>query len=137
MDKINEKSDQAENQKNVLEWVVFAFSLTMVLALFGYLALQTIQYEPGTPDLLVTYKADPSLHAPYRYHLTIKNNGQETAQEVQVELILEKEGKQLEIAALTLPFAPKESRREGWVNFSQNPQEADTVYSRVVSYKKP
>ena len=137
MDKINEKSDQAEDKKNVLEWVVFAFSLTLVLALFGYLALQTIQYEPGTPDLFVTFKADPSFHAPYRYHLTIKNNGQETAQEVQVELILEKEGKQLEIAALTLPFAPKESRREGWVNFSQNPQEADTVYSRVVSYKKP
>ena len=137
MDIIREKSEQKEDQKNVLEWIVFTLSLTLVLALFGYLIHQTIRYEPGSPDLEVTYKPEPSLNAPYRYHLTIKNNGQETAQEVQVELILEKDGKQLEMATITLPFAPKESRREGWVNFSKNPVEADTVYSRVVSYKKP
>lgn len=123
MDKISkkakEKEDQKDDQKNILEWMVFYLSLALVLGIFSYLIYQTIHYVPGTPDLLVTYKPDPSSHAPYRYHLTIKNNGQETAQEVQVELILEKDGKQLEIAAITLPFAPKESRREGWVNFSK------------------
>jgi uncharacterized protein (TIGR02588 family) len=141
MDKISKKADQPEgqeeDQKNVLEWVVFSFSLTLILALFGYLIYQTIHYEPGSPDLVVTYKPDPSSHAPYRYHLTIHNQGQETAQEVQVELVLEKGGKQLELATINLPFAPKESRREGWVNFSNNPEAADSVYSRVVSYKKP
>ena len=137
MRKISEKEDQQDDQKNIMEWMVFSFSLLLVLALFGYLTYQTIQYEPGSPDLLVTHKTDPSLHAPYRYHLTIQNNGQETAQEVQVELVLEKGGEQLEIALITLPFAPKESKREGWVNFSKNPQDADTVSSRVVSYKRP
>lgn len=141
MDKISKKAAQQENhrddQKNIMEWIVFSFSLTLVVALFGYLIYQTIHYEPGSPDLLVTYKPDPSSHAPYRYHLTIQNYGQETAQEVQVELILEKEGNQLEMAAITLPFAPKQSKREGWVNFSKNPEEADTVYSRVVGYKRP
>lgn len=141
MDKKIKKADQPEDQmvdqKNVLEWVVFTFSLTLILALFGYLIYQTIHYEPGSPDLVVEFKPDPSSHAPYRYHLTIHNYGQETAQEVQIELVLEKDGKQLELATINLPFAPKESQREGWVNFTNNPEEAERVYSRVVSYKKP
>ncbi len=69
--------------------------------------------------------------------MTVKNNGQVTAEEVHIELVLEKDGQELELATIHLPYAPKESTREGWINFSKNPTEADTLYARVVSYKKP
>jgi uncharacterized protein (TIGR02588 family) len=86
---------------------------------------------------VVTYENDASPNAPYRYHLSVKNNGQVTAEEVHIELVLEKDGQELELATIHLPYAPKESTREGWINFSKNPTEADTLYARVVSYKKP
>jgi uncharacterized protein (TIGR02588 family) len=129
--------DHPEDDKNVLEWVVFSLSLLLISGILGYLIFQVIQHEPGSPDLVITYKSDPSPHAPYRYLLTISNLGQETAEEVQIELIMEKNGQELEKAAMELPYSPKNSTKEGWVNFSKNPHEADTLYARVISYKKP
>lgn len=126
-----------EDEKNLLEWMVFAVSLLMVVGILGYLVYQVAVYEEGSPDLAITYVHDPAPHAPYRYFLRIKNDGQETAEEVQIEMVLERDGEELEVSALTLPYLPKESAREGWVVFSKDPAAADTVYARVISYKKP
>jgi len=137
MTKHQQSPEHPEDEKNSLEWVVFGLSLLMVFGILGYLIYQAIHYEPGSPDLVIQYQKDPSPHAPYRYHLTIKNNGQETAEEVQVEIVLEKDGEILESALMQIPYAPIASQREGWVNFSKNPADADTLYARVVSFKKP
>lgn len=126
-----------EDEKNILEWAVFSFSLLLIIGILGYLVYHASIYKPGSPDLHITYVHDPSPHAPYRYFLRISNDGAETAEEVQVEMVLEQEGEELEVAALSLSYLPKQSAREGWVNFSRNPSEADTLYARVVSYKKP
>lgn len=126
-----------EDEKNILEWMVFSLSLLLIVGILGYLIFQIMHYEPGSPDLVITYKSDPSPHAPYRYHLTISNEGQETAEEVHIKLILEKDGQELEQAEIDIPYAPINSTKEGWVNFSKNPHHADTLYARVVSYKKP
>ena len=126
-----------EDEKNLLEWIVFAGSLLMVLGILGYLVYQVAVYEEGSPDLAITYVHDPAPHAPHRYFLRIKNEGQETAEEVQVEMVLERDGEELEVSALTLPYLPKQSAREGWAVFSKSPSETDTLYARVVSYKRP
>lgn len=126
-----------EDEKNLLEWIVFSMSLLLITSILGYLVYQVAIHEEGSPDLGITYVQDPSPHAPYRYFLRIKNDGRETAEEVQVEMVLEREGEELEVAALSLPYLPKLSAREGWVVFSKNPSEADTLYARVVSYKRP
>jgi len=126
-----------EDEKNLLEWTVFSVSVLLILGILGYLIYQTVVYQPGSPDLDVTYVNDPSPHAPYRYFIRIKNDGQETAEEVQIEMVLELDGEEMEVAMLTIPYSPKQSTREGWVIFSKDPSEADTLYARVVSYKKP
>jgi len=126
-----------EDEKNLLEWMVFALSLLMVLGILGYLVYQVAVYEEGSPDLAITYVQDPAEHAPHRYLLRIKNDGQETAEEVKVEMVLQRAGEELERAELSLPYLPKQSAREGWVIFTQDPAVADTLYARVVSYKRP
>lgn len=75
------------DKKNTLEWSVFTISLLSVISLLAFLTYQTITYNPSSPDLVVEYKHDPSQNAPHRYHITIRNKGQETAEEVQIELI--------------------------------------------------
>lgn len=137
MTKEKKDNEHPEDKKNILEWIVFSLSLLLISGIFGYLIYQTVIYEPGSPDLVVTFKSDPSPSSPYRFHVSVENKGQETAEEVNIELVLEKDGEELEMATLQIPYSPKESTREGWLNFSKNPAMADTLYSRVVSYKKP
>lgn len=131
------KHNGSMDQKNTLEWTVFVISLFFVISLLGYLIYQSIIYIPSSPDLKVIYEHDPSPNAPFRFHVIIKNEGFETAEEVEIELIQTKDGQEIEKASMGVPFAPKRSQREGWVIFSKNPGQADTLYARVVSYKRP
>jgi uncharacterized protein (TIGR02588 family) len=131
------KERHPEDEKNVLEWIVFSLSLLFILGILGYLVYQASTYEAGSPDLRITYVHDPSPNSPHRYFLRISNDGRETAEEVQVEMVLEQDGEVLEAAAMTLPYLPKQSAREGWLVFSKDPAGADTLYARVVGYKKP
>ncbi|MDX5418542.1 MAG: hypothetical protein LPK09_04945 [Hymenobacteraceae bacterium] len=131
------KGAGVDDDKNALEWTVFGVSLLLVLSILAYLVYQVYTDKPATPDLVVEYFHDPSDHAPQRYRVVVHNRGGETAEEVHVELALEQGGKQLERAELSIAFAPKESKREGWVNFKEDPARADTLVARVVSYKKP
>lgn len=136
MSKKNHK-EHHQDKKNILEWVVFYSSLSLIILLLGYLVYQTLNHKPGSPDLAVTYARHPSPNAPYRYHLTVQNEGHETAEEVSIEMVLQKDGAQLETGTMQLAYVPKNSKREGWINFSKNPDEADTLYVRIVSYKRP
>lgn len=116
---------------------MFGVSLALVLAILVYLSYVAITHKPSTPDLVVTHFHDPSANAPHRYRVVVENKGGETAEEVQVELTLESGGKEVESAELNIAFSPKESKREGWVNFKEDPASADTLVARVVSYKRP
>ncbi|MCX2740855.1 hypothetical protein [Pontibacter anaerobius] len=149
MEKNNEMQEQSgnnqklavenrhEEKKNWLEWSVFALSIVLVLGILVYLAYQAFTHKASTPDLYVQVWSDPSANAPNRYHILLENKGGATAEEVTIELVLVQGGKEVEKAQLQIPFAPQESKREGWVNFTNNPIKADTIVSRVVSYKKP
>ncbi|MFD2512457.1 hypothetical protein ACFSRY_01150 [Pontibacter locisalis] len=142
MENDNKQEDQLEEgehkeKKNWLEWTIFGIGLILLLAILGYLGYQTYTHEPTSPDLHVQSWPDPSTGSPNRYHVLVRNKGGATAEEVLIELALMKNGKELEKAQLQIPFAPQESKREGWVAFTNNPGKADTVLTRVVSYKKP
>jgi uncharacterized protein (TIGR02588 family) len=137
MEKTKRKYREGDDTKNPLEWTVFAVSLLLIVAILGYLGYHAFTYVPTSPDIQVTYRPDPSEQAPHRYHVAIVNLGSETAEEVLIEMALQKEGEDMEAAELQIPFAPRESKREGWVIFKTDPATADSVAIRVVSYKKP
>jgi uncharacterized protein (TIGR02588 family) len=131
------KEGDKRDQKNMLEWTVFALSLLLVLGILAYWTYQAVTQKPGKPDLYIISIPDPSEHNPYRYHLSVHNAGGETAENVRVELSMQKDGQEVEKGELQVAFLPKEGRREGWISFSSDPARADTVIARVVSYEKP
>ena len=117
---------------------MFGLSLLLISSVFIYLGYEAYTAEANPkPELEVHYMHDPSDAEPYRYHIKVENRGKETAEEVNIQVWTEKDGEEIESADLQLPFAPKESEREGWIIFRHNPAEADTIFARVKSYKRP
>lgn len=138
MGKLKEKEKkEIKDQKNLLEWAVFWLGLLLVLSIFAYLGYQTYHHKPTSPELVVEFWPEPTEAQPYRYHVVVQNTGGETAEAVLVELKLQQEGKEVEKAELELMYVPQESKREGWVNFSQRPAGQSAVSARVASYQKP
>lgn len=133
----NQKKEENKGAKNILEWAVFAVSLLLVIGILGYLGYKSYTHKPSSPQIQVTFTPSPSESAPYRYYVEVNNIGGETAEQVSIELVLEKDKETMENAELQISFIPKKSKREGWLNFSENPQMADTIFARVISFKKP
>ena len=132
------KKTQPEHlQKNKLEWIVFAISSLLLLALIGYLCYDAFTHKISTPDLKVSYSKDPSQHNPNRFKIQLENLGGETAEDIIIEASLLQADSVVEKSELHFPFSPKQSKTEGWVNFSVNPVQADSLFVRVTSYKKP
>lgn len=139
---MNTQTDNNENSllsegKNLLEWTVFTVSLLIVVAVLTYLTFKTITYQPSPADITVALKAKPTSTMPHRYHVSISNIGGETAENVVIEFLLMVSDSTLEKAELEMPFVPQSSKREAWINFSTNPATADSIVTRVVSFKKP
>ncbi|HEX6914843.1 MAG TPA: hypothetical protein VF145_06360 [Chitinophagaceae bacterium] len=124
-------------EKNPLEWTVFAVSALLVAAVLGYLLYLSFTNRITTPNLVARYYHDPSTHQPFRYRVEIENTGGATAEDVIAEAVLLKDSSELEKAELQIMFSPKQSTREGWVIFRNDPSKADSILVKIVSYKKP
>ncbi|AKD05178.1 hypothetical protein POKO110462_22215 [Pontibacter korlensis] len=133
----NQRNGRNEDVKNWLEWTVFCVSLLLLLAIVGYLSYQVYTHKESPPDIYVEAWPSPSPNSPHRYHVLVQNKGGTTAEEVKVEVILRRDNQSVEASELQITFSPTLSKREGWVTFVNDPAKADTVVTRVVSYKKP
>ncbi len=136
-DKTAREKDETKDPKNLLEWGVFFMGLLLVIGIFAYLGYQTYHYKPSSPELTVELRPEPTKAQPYRYHLVVRNTGGETAESVEVEVVMHEGGAVKESAVLQLMYVPQESEREGWVNFSQKPASDSDLSARVSSYQKP
>lgn len=135
---IDKKNDhRTGNNKNLLEWMVFAVSLLLVTGTLGYIGYQMYTGSDGPPEIEVTTVQKPSDSAPNRYHVRLDNRGGSTAESVLIEFRLQREDSVLEKAELQLQYLPKASTREGWIIFSTRPTDEDTVLARIVSFKNP
>jgi uncharacterized protein (TIGR02588 family) len=131
------KIDTQEFRKNKLEWSVFAISALLLFGLIVYLCYEAFTHKPAPPDLEVKYLKDSSNRNPFAYKIHLQNHGEETAEDVMIEASLIRNDTVIEHSELQIAFSPKRSKREGWINFSTDPAEADSINIKVMSYKKP
>jgi uncharacterized protein (TIGR02588 family) len=124
--------------KNRVEWVVFAGGLVLVLSILAYLVYDGATMGSDPPSIEVRLgAAEPRAHN-FIVPVTVTNHGDETAEGVTVEVLMESDGGGVEPARgeLTIAFLPRRARREGFVTFQQDPRAA-RLTARVLGYEKP
>lgn len=124
-------------QKNWLEWSVFAVGLALLLAIVGYLGYRAISDGRDPAALHVEVGAPwspedaPAVHV---VSVTVRNDGGQSAAEVDVEVILP--GDPPERSELTFDHVPHGSSRSGALTFERRP-EPGQLRVRVLGYLEP
>ncbi|MBC7944877.1 MAG: hypothetical protein H7X91_06385 [Burkholderiales bacterium] len=123
-------------QKNWLEWSVFALGLVLVVGSLGYLVQYALTLE-GRPPIISAQTGQPRQQAgSYIVPVTVANDGDQTAEHVQIEVQISAVGVALETTMFELDFLPSRSKREAWASFVNDPT-GNQLRARVVAYQKP
>lgn len=123
-------------QKNWLEWVVFAVGLILVASTLGYLIYAGASMGDDPPRLEVRLGIPEQRQFNFIVPVAVVNHGDETAEGVRIEVVLEKGGEEKARGELDVAFLPRHATREGWVTFEQDPRTAQ-LKARVLGYQKP
>jgi uncharacterized protein (TIGR02588 family) len=122
-------------RKNVLEWSVFAVSAVLILGILGFLgyAAATIGDRPPAVEVEIGQAVAQASH--YAVPITLRNRGDQTAEGVQIELLLRGGGAD-ERGQVEVQFLPRRGTRHAWVTFQRDPR-AGTLEARVLGYEQP
>lgn len=122
-------------RKNWLEWSVTIVSAILVAFTLGILIYQMIYEEKTPPDIRVTLGNAEQKDGGYAILVSAFNQGTQTAQNVLIEVVLKKDGKE-ETAEITFQYLPRKSEVEGWVTFGTSPK-AGQLQTRIIGYNVP
>lgn len=124
-------------QKNWVEWLVFGIGLLLVLSTLSYLAYDALTITDAPPSIEV--RTGQPLERPHNFIIPVSltNHGDQTAEGVLVEVVLESGGQEKERGEFTVAFLPRRSTREGWVAFQTDPRTVEQTKARVLGYEKP
>jgi len=139
-----EKSENKEKRERpkktpVWEWIIAAVGFILVVAALGTTLYRAVIEESTPPILEISVEAIVPTANGYLVNFSVKNNGNQTAAGLTVEgeLKTEAEGAEsVETSSATLAYAPANSRREGGLFFSKNPNEYK-LEIRAKGYEKP
>lgn len=126
--------------KNWLEWCVFAFGLVALIAVVGYLTAQAIRHDGRPPALSIVMAAPwqqvgvdpPHVVVP----VTVRNDGDCAATEVDVEVTVVRGGQVVERASLNIDELPRMSQRGGAVTLRALPGPGE-LQARVIGFSDP
>lgn len=127
----------AQRVKNWLEWTVFVLGLVLTGSMVSYLAYAAWTEQSGPPRLSVELGAAWSEGDHYVVPVWVKNSGQQTAEQVQVEVELTAADGSKETASFQIPFVPRDATRQGSVTFTTDPNSADCLTARAVGFQRP
>ncbi len=123
-------------KKNWLEWSVFGLSLLLILGIVAILIHEemTLNGDPPDPQMVI---GAPEAHQGYfAVPVTVTNRGDETAEQVHLEIVLEMPDGGKETSEFDLPYLPRHAMRKAWVTFFHDPAKGE-MKPRVLGYEKP
>lgn len=124
-------------EKNWLEWIVFGVGLALVAGVLGFLVYDGARMGEAPPDIELKLGAPERRGAGFVVPVAATNRGDETAEGVQIEVVLEAGGGgEPERGEFAIAFIPRRATRNGWVTFRTDPG-AGQLKARVLGYEKP
>lgn len=123
-------------QKNAIEWTVFAISIAIIAVTAWLLLDDAVSMGEKRANLRVEAGKPAQTADGYAVPVVVTNDGDATAEQARIEMVLLADGKEVETSELTMAFVPRKSRREGVVIFRHDPACCELV-ARTVAYEKP
>lgn len=125
-----------KGKKNAVEWSVFVVSLILVGATVALLIADAFRGRTEPPDVKVQFGTPIQRSSGWAVPMVIRNEGDETGENVHVEVALQRDGRDVEVAEVTIAFLPRKSRREAWALFREDPR-GYSVVARAVGFERP
>ena len=129
--------DMKKLQKNWLEWVTFAVGFILVVSTLGYLIYDAATVSEAPPQIEFQLGTPQSQSQQFIVPISVKNTGNQTAENVQIEVVLESGGEEKERGEFQIAFLPRRATREGWVTFETDPRTAERIKARALGFEKP
>lgn len=122
-------------KKNTLEWTVFGLSLALIAGFVILLVHEHVEGDSRPPSIAVNTGDAVQTAGGYAVPVDVRNDGDTTAEDVQVEGSLTWEGGSERGEAL-LSFVPYRAQRRAWIAFSHDPRDG-LLKVRVLGYREP
>ena len=138
MSRKNSKKNDKRVEKNWLEWAVFGVGLLLVSCALGFLVYDGASKGDAPPSTEVRLGTPERREHNFVVPVAVTNHGDETAEGVQVEVLMEGGGAGAggERGEFVVAFLPRGGTREASVTFHTDPA-AGTLRARVLGYEKP
>jgi len=136
MAKKTSKKEQKHGEPPIWEWIIAATGAILVFVAIGFLVYEAITGESAPPSLSVSVESVAAVDNGWLVKFRVKNTGDQTAADVNIEGELKNGEQTVETSAATLTYAPSHSEREGGLIFSKNPNQYQ-LEVRPKGYEKP
>ncbi len=123
-------------EKNWLEWICFGVSAVLLAGVIGYLLYDALTAGKNPPRIVFQLEPAQERDGQYVVHVWAENRGDETAEGVNVEVLVTTGGKE-ERAGFVIDYLPRHGTRDGFVTFATNPERAEQVQARATGYARP
>jgi uncharacterized protein (TIGR02588 family) len=124
-------------EKNWFEWTVFGASALLVVATVAYLSYDAATIGDGPPLVSVTTGLATPAPGGFALPLTVRNDGDRTAEEVRVAVEVEQAAGGTERAEVVVSLLPRRGRSAAHVVFRTDPRTARRVTARAIGYREP
>lgn len=136
-----EEKDKKENrgrQKKtpIWEWIIAVVGLILVVGAISTTLYRAVTEESTPPILEISVEAIVPTSNGFLVEFRVKNTGNQTAAALTIEGELKRGEESVETSTVSLAYAPANSRREGGLFFTKNPNEFE-LNIRALGYEKP
>jgi uncharacterized protein (TIGR02588 family) len=129
-------NDAPEAPSNRLEWTLGIGSFIIVFALIGTVLFSAVTETSAFPDLRVETGDPVQTGDIFVVPVTVHNEGDVTAADVQVSAELSQSGDIVDEAEMQLRYVPAHSQSDGGLVFRINPSTGDLTVD-IRGYRKP
>lgn len=124
-------------RRSVAEKVSFSISLSIVSIIVALVSYTWVTGDNNPPILSITTESSiRQINQQYYVAFTVKNDGGETAESVEIIANLRSQDNIVETGRQQIDFLSRQEKRSGEFIFTQDPQQGE-LNIRVASYKSP